>query len=123
MPNSSTAPKMMAAVPQPLPGPGLKASITSLPTEEGLGHGLDVAGVEEGALDAVLEADGVPEPGEPVGQDHLALGAHGNAGQVDDRPHPIAHVDVELGAGVARQRVRLPGAHEVSTMPDPPSPS
>src|SRR5439155_8852882 len=111
IPKRSTAPAMMANVPHPLAGPGLKASIRSLPAEEGLGKSLDVAAVEERALHAVGEADGVALPGDPVGEDDLALGAGGDVGQVDDGPHLVAHVGEQLRTGLTGQRMGLPGAH------------
>src|SRR5262245_23185113 len=74
----------------------------------------DVALVEVGHLDPAGEAHAVALPVEAVGEDHLALRAGGDGGQVDDRAHPVAHAQVELIGVRPGKCVRLPKLHRAT---------
>src|SRR6056297_1025985 len=71
----------------------------------------DLALVEVTGLDAIGEQHPVALPVEPVGEDHLALGALGHAVQLHDRAHPVAHLEIELVGVRVGEGVRLPELH------------
>src|SRR2546425_4595530 len=79
--------------------------------EQGLLAGLEVAAVEKPELDAVVEEDPIATPGEAVGEDDGALGALGDARQVDLGAGPLAEGELDERLGFAGQLVGVPNGH------------
>src|SRR5438105_8412841 len=103
----------LRSAPSTEPGAAIpsRGSAAAEALKEGLLAALDVASVEEGELNAVVEANAIATPREAVGQGDGAFGAGRDTGEVDDRPRPLAHSQLHHGLELSRQLVWFPDRH------------